>query len=277
VAVSADLGAVRDRPADDAAASVVARDGSNHRLTLAYLGGGFAGWQRQINALSIQEVVETALERVVGEPARVHGASRTDAGVHAAGQEAHVTLARAWPARALVEGTNHHLPSSVRVLRSLAVAPDFHAREWAVAKEYHYRMSRRPVLPPFEAATTVRVPARLDLERLRTATALLEGRHDWSAFARAGGSHRQTFRRVFSADVVEEAADLVFRIKGDGFLRGMVRALVGSLLWVATGRFSLERWVELLEGGDRGAAGPSAPPHGLVLIRVFYPEETSER
>jgi tRNA pseudouridine38-40 synthase len=212
---------------------------------------------------------------VVGESARLHGASRTDAGVHAAGQEAHVTLERSWAARALIEGTNHYLPSSVRVLRSVAVAPDFHARGWALAKEYHYRMSRRPVLPPFAAATTLRVSDRLDLERLRVATSLLEGRHDWSAFASAGGSHLQPFRRVFSADVVEEGADLVFRITGDGFLRGMVRALVGSLLWVAAGKLSLERWAELLEGGDRAAAGPSAPPRGLILMRVFYPDEVA--
>ncbi len=160
----------------------------------------------------------------------------------------------------------------MRVLRSLAVAPDFHAREWAVAKEYHYRMSRRPVLLPFEAATTVRVPDRLDLERLRAATALLEGRHDWSAFASAGGSHRQTFRRVFSAEVVEEGAELEFRIKGDGFLRGMVRALVGSLLWVANGRLSLDRW----SGAARGRrsrrrrpqrAGPWPGPHACFLPR----------
>jgi tRNA pseudouridine38-40 synthase len=260
---------------------VVARAGwlsqhSRYRLTVAYLGSGFAGWQRQINALSVQEVVETAIERVVGEPSRVHGASRTDAGVHAAGQEAHVTLTRGWPASALVEGVNHHLPDSVRVLRAIAVSPDFHARSWAVAKEYHYRMSRRPILLPFEAATTVRVPDRLDLARLRAAVALLEGRHDWSAFARAGGSHRQSYRRVFSADVVERDVELIFRIRGDGFLRGMVRALVGSLLWVAEGRLSLERWTELLEGGDRAAAGPSAPAQGLVLIRVSYPDEPGD-
>lgn len=224
----------------------------------------------------MQEVVETALERVVGEPARLHAASRTDAGVHAAGQEAHVTLARPWPARALIGGTNHHLPGPVRVLRAIGVAPDFHARGWAVAKEYHYRMSRRPVIAPFEAPTTLRVSDRLDLDRLRRAVALLPGRHDWSAFARAGGSHQQAFRRVFSAAVVEHGPDLVFRIVGDGFLRGMVRALVGSLLWVASGRLSLERWAALLDGGERGDAGPSAPACGLILMRVIYPEEPAD-
>jgi tRNA pseudouridine38-40 synthase len=214
---------------------------------------------------------------VVGERVRVQGASRTDAGVHAAGQEAHVVLGRAWPSRALIDGTNHHLPNSVRVLRSIPVSPCFHARSWAVAKEYHYRMSRRPILLPFESATTVRVSAGLDLGRLRAAVALLPGRHDWSAFARAGGSHQQSFRRVFSAEVVEQDADLVFRVQGDGFLRGMVRALVGSLLWVATGKLSLETWAALLEGGDRSAAGPSAPAHGLVLRRVYYPDEPADR
>jgi tRNA pseudouridine38-40 synthase len=275
--VSPAAAALRDRRDDAGAARAGERERSTYRLTIAYLGSGFAGWQRQSNALSVQEVVETALERVVGERVRVQGASRTDAGVHAAGQEAHVVLGRRWPSRALIDGTNHHLPSSVRVLRAIAVSPAFHARSWAVAKEYHYRMSRRPILLPFEAATTVRVSARLDLERLRAAVVPLEGRHDWSAFARAGGSHRQSFRRIFSADVVEQDAELVFRIQGDGFLRGMVRALVGSLLWVAKGKLSLEQWAALLEGGDRSAAGPSAPAHGLVLKRVYYPDEPADR
>ena len=176
----------------------------NHRLTLAYLGSGFAGWQRQSNAVTVQEVVETALEQVVGEPVRVHGASRTDAGVHAAGQEAHVVLSRPWPASALIEGINRHLPSDVRVLRAVTVAPGFNARSWAVAKEYRYRMSRRRELPPFESAVTARVPDRLDLDSVRAAVALLRGRHDWSAFARTGGSHTQTFRRVFHASCGRE-------------------------------------------------------------------------
>jgi tRNA pseudouridine38-40 synthase len=221
-------------------------------------------------------VVERAIGRVVGQPVHVQGASRTDAGVHAAAQEAHVTLERPWPASALIAGTNHHLPAEVRILRALAVAPDFHARGWAVAKEYHYHLSRRAVLSPFEAPTTVRVARPLDLDRVRAAVALLPGRRDWSAFARTGGSHQQPFRRVFAAELVEHGDDLRFRIVGDGFLRGMVRALVGSLLWVGAGRLSLERWSALLEGGGRPDAGPSAPARGLVLARVFYPEEPAD-
>jgi tRNA pseudouridine38-40 synthase len=250
--------------------------GATHRLTIAYLGAGFGGWQRQTNARSVQATVEDALERVVGEPVRLHGASRTDAGVHAAGQTAHVTLARPWPARALVEGTNHHLPREVRVLRSVPVAPGFHARGWAVAKEYHYRMSRRRVLSPFEAPTTVRVPERLDLDRFRRAAALLEGRHDFRAFARSGGSQRQTWRRVFVAALAEHGPDLTFRIVGDGFLRGMVRALVGSLLWVADGKLGPERWAALVDGAERAEAGPSAPACGLILLRVVYPDEPAD-
>jgi tRNA pseudouridine38-40 synthase len=253
-----------------------APSGATHRLTLAYLGAGFGGWQRQTNARSVQEVVEGAIECVVRERVRLHGASRTDAGVHAAGQEAHVTLSRPWPSRALVEGTNHHLPPEVRVLRAMPVAPGFHARGWAVAKEYHYRMSRRAVLSPFEAPTTLRVSDRLDLDRFRQGAALLLGRHDFRAFARTGGSHRHTWRRVFRADFVERGTDFTFRIVGDGFLRGMVRAVVGSLLWVAKGRLSLEHWTALVEGADRSDAGPSAPAHGLVLMRVVYPDEPAD-
>lgn len=260
------MGSVPDRAHDE-------RAGTTYRLTLAYLGAGYGGWQRQTNALAVQEVVETALERLVREPVRLVAASRTDAGVHAAGQEAHVRLSRSWPARSLVDGANHFLPADVRVLRSMPVASGFHARGWAVAKEYHYRMSRAPVLQPFAAPTTLQVSPRLDLDRFREAARLLEGRHDWSAFARTGGSHRQPWRRVFRAEVTERDQALVFRIVGDGFLRGMVRAVVGSLLWVARGRLTLEEWAALLEGADRACAGPSAPAHGLTLMRVFYPEE----
>jgi tRNA pseudouridine38-40 synthase len=151
--------------------------------------------------------------------------------------------------------------------------PDgFHARKSAWGKEYSYRLSRAAVLSPLDALFAVRVPPEIDAEQLVRATADLPGRHDFSAFAAAGGSHGQPFRRIFSAVWEEWGEELRFRIVGDGFLRGMVRALAGTLVEVGTGRRSPEEFRELLRGAPRSAAGPSAPAHGLVLERVFYPK-----
>jgi tRNA pseudouridine38-40 synthase len=222
-------------------------------------------------------VVEEALERLLGDPVRVVGASRTDAGVHARGQAAHLELPKEFPARGLVHGTNRFLPEDVRVLAAAAmprVSPGFHARKHAAGKEYLYRLSRAAVLSPLDALFVVSAPARLDLDRMARAASGLPGRHDFSAFALAGGSHGQPFRRIFSARWEEEGEDgLAFRIVGEGFLRGMVRALVGTLIEVGTGRRSPESFAALLAGGPRSAAGPTAPAHGLVLRRVLYPPE----
>lgn len=246
-----------------------------YRLILAYRGTAYAGWQRQENALTVQQVVEEGLTRLLGEPVRIVGASRTDAGVHARGQAAHLEISRPFPERGLVHGTNHHLPEDVRVLAAAAMPPGFHARRHAVGKEYVYRLSRAPVLSPLDAPFMAAAAERLDVERMARAAAALPGRHDFSAFALAGGSHGQPFRRIFSARWEErreeEGADeLAFRIVGEGFLRGMVRALVGTLVEVGTGRRSPESFADLLAGRPRSAAGPTAPAHGLVLQKVFY-------
>ena len=142
-----------------------------------------------------------------------------------------------------------------------------------MAKEYRYQLSRRSVLPPALAPAAVRVDPDLDVDRMRTAAALIEGHHDFSAFAKTGGAHTQPWRRVFDSRLLEDGPELVYRCLGDGFLRGMVRALVGTLLWVGKGRTSLDDFVSLLEGGSRSDAGPSAPARGLCLARVFYPDE----
>jgi tRNA pseudouridine38-40 synthase len=248
----------------------------SYRLTLSYRGTAYAGWQRQENAVAVQQVVEEALARLLGSPVRVTGASRTDAGVHARGQAAHLELPRPFPERGLVHGTNHHLPEDVRVLAAARMPDGFHARRHAWGKEYLYRLSRAAVLSPLDAPFVAAAPAGLDPGRMARAAALLPGRHDFSAFALAGGSHGQPFRRIFSA-VFEEAEaareELAFRIVGEGFLRGMVRALVGTLVEVGTGRRSLESFAALLAGAPRSAAGPTAPAHGLTLERVLYPAE----
>lgn len=241
------------------------------RLTISYRGERYAGWQRQENALTVQEVVEEAVSKLVGDPVRVTGASRTDAGVHARGQVAHLDLPRPFPHRALVHGVNRHLPEDVRVMAAGLVDEGFHARKSAVSKEYSYRLSRAEVLSPLDAPFAVQVPARIDPARMESAASLLPGRHDFSAFALAGGSHGQPFRRIFAAGWTEQGPELRFTITGEGFLRGMVRALVGTLIEVGLGRREPEELADLLSGRPRSAAGPTAPAHGLILETVSYP------
>ena len=242
-----------------------------YRLTLAYRGAGYAGWQRQENALAVQQVVEEALSRLLRHDVRVVGASRTDAGVHARGQVAHLELAEAFEARGLIHGGNHQLPEDVRILGAAEMPAGFHARKHAAGKEYSYRLSRAPVLSPLDAPYTVRVPPEIDAARMAQASALIPGRHDFSAFALAGGGHGQPFRTIHSALWEEAGEELRFHIAGDGFLRGMVRALAGTLVEVGMGRRAPASMAELLAGRPRAAAGPTAPAHGLVLERVLYP------
>jgi len=242
-----------------------------YRLTLSYRGDRYAGWQHQDNARTVQQELEEAFAGLLGRAVRVVGASRTDAGVHARGQAAHLELAEPFPERGLVHGANHHLAEDVRVLAAHAMPEGFHARKHAWGKEYSYRLSRAAVLSPLDSPFAVRVPAEIDPARLARAASFLAGRHDFSAFALAGGSHRQPFRRIFSAAWEEVGEELHFRVTGDGFLRGMVRAVVGTLVEVGTGQRSPEGFAELLAGAPRSAAGPTAPAHGLVLEKVFYP------
>jgi tRNA pseudouridine38-40 synthase len=246
---------------------------ASYRLIVSYRGTAYAGWQRQENACTVQQVLEEAIGRLLGRPAgtiRVHGASRTDAGVHARGQAVSFELAEPFPARGLVHGTNHHLPEDVRVLAAAAVPAGFHARKHALGKEYSYRLSRAPVLSPLDSPYAVRVPAEIDPARMAQAAGLLPGRHDFSAFALAGGAHRQPFRTLDSASWEEAGEELRFRVTGDGFLRGMVRALVGTLIEVGMGRRTPASFGDLLSGRPRAAAGPTAPAQGLVLEKVLY-------
>ncbi len=245
-----------------------------YRLRIAYVGTDYAGWQRQDNALAVQQVVEEALARILGRSVTVYGAGRTDAGVHARGQVAHLTVAAgsspAETRRALVHGANHHLPAAVRVLDAASVEDAFHARKSATLKVYRYRLCRARVIDPFRAPFVVPAPAKLDLEAMKSAASLLPGRHDFSAFAKSGGSHGQPERTIHEAGWMETGDELSFRVAGDGFLRGMVRALVGTTLEVGLGRRSIDDFAMLLGGRPRTEAGPNAPARGLCLERVEY-------
>ena len=245
----------------------------DYRLIVSYRGAAYAGWQRQANASTVQEVLEEALGKLLGRPVRGHGASRTDAGVHARGQAVSLELPEPFPVGGLIHGTNHNLPEDVRVLAADAMPAGFHARKHAAGKEYSYRLSRAPVLSPLDAPTTVRVPAEIDAARMALAASLIPGRHDFSAFALAGGGHGQPFRTIHSALWEEAGEELRLHITGDGFLRGMVRALAGTLVEVGMGRRAPASLADLLAGRPRAAAGPTAPAHGLVLERVLYPPQ----
>jgi tRNA pseudouridine38-40 synthase len=247
-----------------------------YRLTLSYAGGAYAGWQRQGNALAIQQVVEEALAKVLQREVLVTAAGRTDAGVHARGQVAHLEINRSIETDKLLSGTNHHLPRVIRVMAVEQVGDDFHARKSARAKEYLYRLTRLRVISPLDAPYVVGTRGEVDVALMRQASDLLPGEHDFSAFALAGGAHSQPRRRVLEVSWQENGPELEFRILGVGFLRGMVRSLVGTLLEVGRGQRSVENFAALLEGAPRSEAGPTAPAHGLVLMQVFYSAGTPE-
>ena len=244
-----------------------------HRLTLAYDGAPYCGWQRQTNGRSVQQLVEEAVEGLLGSAVRIHGAGRTDAGVHARGQVAHLLLPRPLPLRGLVHGTNHRLPSEVRVMAAARMPEGFHARKSALGKEYRYRVAQARVVAPLDAESCWRVERPLDLDAVRHALAALPGRHDFTAFALAGGSHSQPFRRIFGANLELWEGGIELRFWGEGFLRGMVRSLVGTLVEIGRGERPRDAMSTLLTGRPRSEAGPTAPAHGLSLHQVFYGPE----
>jgi tRNA pseudouridine38-40 synthase len=244
-----------------------------YKLTVAYDGGGFVGWQRQAAGTSIQGLLEEALTELDGRPVSVMGAGRTDAGVHARGQVASVSIDRDIDPAALVRAANGRLPPSVRVLDAVHAPAGFHARFHARAKSYQYRIWNADVMSPFERtyAWHVAAPA-LDVDAMADAAAGMTGRRDFAALQAAGGDTRTTVRTIFSSRV-ERAPDaplVTFDISGDGFLRHMVRNIVGTLVEVGRGRRPPAWVATVLESRDRAAAGPTAPAEGLFLMAVSY-------
>ena len=259
------------------------------KLTLSYDGTAYLGWQRQASGISIQALVEEALTRIEGEPVTIDGAGRTDAGVHALGQVASANVATTLDLPTLKRALNATLPPDVRVVSVEEAAADFHARYSATGKTYEYWIWQGDVVPPFLRTSCWQIPRVLDVTAMDQAARLLEGVHDFGAFQSAGGSVKTTVRRVQLARVEPGGLPhavalshvgaalgafggqpLVFRITAAGFLRHMVRALVGTLVEVGDRRREADSLRRLLEGGARGEAGPTAPARGLVLVSVDY-------
>ena len=240
------------------------------KLTLTYDGTNYVGWQRQASGTSIQGLIEDALRELDGREVVLHGAGRTDAGVHALGQVASCALDREIQSDVLTRALNARLPADVRVVSAETVAPDFHARFAATAKSYRYRIDNADVMSPFERHYAWHVFGPLNVEAMDAAARTLLGRHDFAAFQTAAGTARTTERTIASSRVRRDSHFVIYEVTGDGFLRHMVRAIVGTLVDIGRGRRSREAMREILVSRDRGRAGPTAPAWGLFLVGVEY-------
>lgn len=250
----------------------------NLKLVLQYDGTAYVGWQRQGTGVSIQSLLEDALEPIEGSPVVVHGAGRTDAGVHALAQTATVWLTATRSPAVLARALNAVLPPDVRVLDVQQVDPGFHARFSATGKAYEYRIVNAPLVSPFLHRYAWHVKQPLDVGVMREAAAALIGAHDFAAFQGSRSAVSSAIRTVRSLECEEGSGSdrpLVVRIEGDGFLRHMVRNIVGTLVEVGSGRWPAGRVSAILGSRDRTRAGPTAPAHGLYLVRVDYESGTT--
>jgi tRNA pseudouridine38-40 synthase len=273
----------------------------NWKLTLAYDGTDFRGWQVQPGEITVQGELQSGLKRITGEAPLPQGSGRTDAGVHALGQVASFTLAAPIPAENLQRALNRTLPPAIRILEAKTAPSAFHARHSALAKTYEYRVFREPLCPPFLARYLYPCSWPVSLEALQHAARLFVGEHDFMSFAATDPELTQrgfdpdappdprpiprqgfqikppvapTVRRIFSSAWEEQRCEagalLVYRVRGSGFLHHMVRNLVGTMLDVGRGRLSPESIPEILAARSRSAAGPTAPARGLFLHSVEY-------
>jgi tRNA pseudouridine38-40 synthase len=242
----------------------------NLRITLAYDGTRFVGWQRQAAGESIQGLLEDALARLEGGAVTAHGAGRTDAGVHALAQVASARVTFAYDAATVTRALNAALPPDIRVTSVEDAAADFHARFSARSKSYRYQVANVAVASPFTRAYAWHVPEPLDRAAMRDAAATLGGTHDFAAFQSSGTDVQTTVRTLTRSEWIEDGGLLVYEVEGDGFLRHMVRAMVGTLVEVGRGSRRAGQVASLLTGAKRAQAGPTAPPHGLLLARVEY-------
>ena len=244
------------------------------KLTIAYDGTAYEGWQVQKVGTGVQEKVEAALARLFPSRPRLHSSSRTDAGVHALGMVAHLEVPAAemrMPTRKLALALNAWLPADIRVLAAARVRADFHARFEATGKEYRYFVWNYPGMNPLIRHTAWHVTRPLDLRAMRQGALFFVGRHDFQSFTANSGHPRQsTVRTLRRCDLKRSGRLLTFRIVGDAFLYKMCRTMVGTLVQVGLGKFPPAAIKQMLASKDRRAAGMTAPAHGLALWKVHY-------
>jgi tRNA pseudouridine38-40 synthase len=241
------------------------------KLVLEYDGFDYCGWQLQAEAPTLQGVIEAALEKIFGERVRIHGAGRTDAKVHALGQVASFRCPSAIPTSALQRALNSLLPRDVVVHEVQDVPADFQARFSALGKVYVYRILNRPIRAPSRLRYAWHIPQVLDLPAVALAAPCLQGTHDFKSFQATGSEVKTTERTLMELTATREGDEIVISCTANGFLRHMVRNIVGTLVEVGRGARPPADVKRILDGRDRQLAGATAPPQGLCLVRVMYP------
>ena len=241
------------------------------RLTVAYDGTNYHGWQIQNNGITIESELNRCLTDLLREPVEVIGASRTDSGVHALGNIAVFDTTSRMPAEKISYALNQRLPEDIRIQKSEQVPDDWHPRRCDSRKTYEYRIYRAQFPMPVKRLYSLFTYYELDVNRMQEAAAYLEGEHDFKSFCQTGAQVESTVRTIYSVEVEEQGEnDLVIRVCGNGFLYNMVRIIAGTLIQVGKGKFNPEYVKEMLDAKDRTQAGQTAPPQGLTLMRIEY-------
>ena len=241
-----------------------------YRITLAYDGTDYFGWQLQLDQPTIQAALNAALEKLEGTPVVTHAAGRTDTGVHAEGQVVSFRLTKQWTGADLRKALNGNLPPDIRVMEACAAAEDFHARFDAKGKTYRYRLFTGEVMNPLWARYAWHYPYRLSAEKLLADAEALIGTHDFTVFTVAECEAKTRVRTVTAVEIEPEKELLTLLFSGEGFLRYQVRTMVGALLELNRGRLEVKSMAELIEGRDRKLIGAPAPARGLTLVKVEY-------
>lgn len=240
------------------------------KLTIAYDGTNYCGWQVQPNGITVEEVVNKALKKLTGEDIQVIGASRTDSGVHALGNVAVFDTHTTIPPERISYALNQRLPEDIVIVKSEEVAEDFHPRYCDCSKTYEYHILNTRIPIPTKRLTNYFVSYDLDVEKMRKAAGYLIGEHDFVSFCNVRTDVEDTVRTVTELEILKDGEEITIRISGNGFLYNMVRIIVGTLIRVGRGFYEPEKVKEILEAKDRKAAGVTAPPHGLMLAEIRY-------